>query len=567
MKKLFLTLAIVFSLAIALTGYLAGTGGAADESAGEEEDLPLLNSVPWPTPPRATPAPLPTPFPKFTLPTATAPGDEAAAPAGLKPVGVKPSDAAGLPSDAAQPAALAVSASSSINPAGVRSPAVVKARVRSAGLNLRQGPDAAYERLAVLAQADEVTVLGLNKGQDWALVKKADAVQGWVSLTYLTVIEGTLADAPLAAAPIVPASLVTTTASQGQLGSDSTNVAGGTLVFQLASGGDIMVINADGNGLRRLTSGIDPVLSPDGQTVAFTRWQGKTGSLWLINIDGTNERSILDFTKQAKGPDWSPDGSRIVLNFQSGGRLESKKECANVLENPNPAIPWNAEVSKNQNDKPKIKVRVEDGEVEALLCWKLLPDPHWSLRVVNVVDGSFEDLDGGTYAFRPTWDPSRPWRIVSDAGNGLLEVDVNRDYRQNITNKSQDGSPVFSPDGRYLAVAFKHDGGYDIDRLNGDGNGRIRLTQTPLWVTAKPNNPKPWNNVSPTWSPDGSRIAFLTDRTGRWEIWAMNADGSNQRPMFFNAVNDQLPIRYDFADERVLSWRKNLVVAGVPQTR
>lgn len=567
MKKLFLTLAIVFSLAIALTGCAVGFGGAADESAGEGEDLPLLSSVPWPTPPPATPTPLPTPFPKFTLPAAaTAPGGETAAPANLDPVRVEPSDAA-LSSGAAQPAALTASASPGVNPGGDNSPVVVRAWVQSAGLNVRQGPGAAYERLAVLAQADEVTVLGLNQNRDWALVKTANGRQGWVALTYLAVVDGSLADAPLAAAPIAPASPATGTVPQSQLSSDSTNAGGGKLVFQLVSGGDIMVINADGSGLRRLTNGLDPVLSPDGQTVAFTRWQGETGSLWLINIDGANERSILDFTKQAKGPDWSPDGSRIVLNFQSGGRLESKKECANVLENPNPAIPWNAEVSKDQNDKPKIKVRVEDGEVEALLCWKLLPDPHWSLRLVNIADSSFEDLDGGTYAFRPAWDPAQSWRIISDGGLGLVEVDVNGKSSRRLTDKVGDGSPVFSPDGRYLAVTFKHDSGYDIDRLNGDGSGRVRLTQTPLWVTAMPDNPKPWNNASPAWSPDGSQIAFLTDRTGRWEIWVMNADGSNQRPMFSEAVNDQLPIQYDFADERVLSWRKNRVDADVPRAR
>jgi Tol biopolymer transport system component len=61
--------------------------------------------------------------------------------------------------------------------------------------------------------------------------------------------------------------------------------------------------------------------------------------------------------------------------------------------------------------------------------------------------------------------------------------------------------------------------------------------------------------VSPAWSPDGSQIAFLTDRTGHWEIWVMNADGSNQRPMFPDEVNDQLQITYDFVDERMLSWK------------
>ena len=179
--------------------------------------------------------------------------------------------------------------------------------------------------------------------------------------------------------------------------------------------------------------------------------------------------------------------------------------------------------------------------------------------MVDLTDGNSKDVDGGTYAFRPTWDPGQPWRIVSDGGQGLLGIDLNRpEYRQNLTDNVNDGSPVFSPDGRYLAVTAGNQGGgagHDIYRLNTDGTGRVRLTQTPLWVPIGPDEQKPWNNVAPAWSPDGSQIAFLTDRTGRWEIWVMGADGSNQRPMFSDEVNDRLDITYDFVDERVLSWR------------
>ena len=35
----------------------------------------------------------------------------------------------------------------------------------------------------------------------------------------------------------------------------------------------------------------------------------------------------------------------------------------------------------------------------------------------------------------------------------------------------------------------------------------------------------------------------------------MNADGSNQRPMFAEAINDQLELTYNFVDERMISWR------------
>jgi sugar lactone lactonase YvrE len=86
----------------------------------------------------------------------------------------------------------------------------------------------------------------------------------------------------------------------------------GVIVFQTTSGGEIYAINADGSNLRYLTTGLDPALSPDGQWVAFTRWDnpqnGALGSLWVINIDGTGERVILGDIRQPKSPIWSPDG-------------------------------------------------------------------------------------------------------------------------------------------------------------------------------------------------------------------------------------------------------------------
>lgn len=440
-------------------------------------------------------------------------------------------------------------------------PVAITAWTNSNELTLRAAPGIYADAVGAMPINNLVRVLGLSEGRNWALVQPLlGSGQGWLSLNFLTL------HTPAAKLPVVKdenKSLVSTHNVQSPISTQSVQPLNAHLVFQLASGGDIMVVNPDGTGLRRLTSGLDPALSPDGQTVAFTRWQGETGSLWTINVDGANEHQVAGFIKQAKGPAWSPDGSQIVLNFQHGGRLESKTECADVLKNPNPAIPWNGDIHTDRNGDPKVKIQFDGGVVKGLVCWDLLPDPHWSLKVVNLADGHTEDLDGGTYAFRPTWDPAQPWRIISAGGMGLVETDLTQKTSRRLTEEIGDSTPVFSPDGRYLLVTTPSGGGMDIYRLNRDGSGRVRLTKTPLWVTAMPGQPKPWHNVSPTWSPDGNQIAFLTDRSGQWEIWLMNAEcaspsegcDSNPQPMFSDEALKGLTISYAGVNEAMLAWR------------
>jgi Tol biopolymer transport system component len=95
--------------------------------------------------------------------------------------------------------------------------------------------------------------------------------------------------------------------------------------------------------------------------------------------------------------------------------------------------------------------------------------------------------------------------------------------------------------------------------MNADGGGRMRLTETPLRTLVEARirgeEPRAWNNVAPAWSPDGSQIAYLTDRNGSWEIWVMAADGSNQRPLFPPGTLDGLRLHYYGVGERTLSWR------------
>lgn len=426
-------------------------------------------------------------------------------------------------------------------------PSVTTAWVKSNEVPTRSAPGIAYDRNGTLAINTLVLVAGVDKGRGWALVAPLQGGGGWVPLNFLR-LSGDWADLPELPANALAQSASPPAVAAPPPSSPRSATSSNRLVIQLSSGGDIVVINADGTDLRRLTSGIDPALSNDGRQVAFTRWNGTDGSVWVINVDGSGERLVLSETRQAKHPAWSPDDSRLVVNFQHGGRLEETDQCVNLIKlgDRRPKIPWNV-----NPDSIKVEIR---GRIP-FLCWTLPPDPHWGLRLVNLADGSWQDLPSDTYAFAPEWDPVNPWRIVSSGVNGLVQLDANREVQWALSDRFGDRTPAFSPDGQYIAVAHNQGNSYDIHRLNADGSGRVRLTQTPLWVTAAPGGGRQWNNVAPEWSPDGSRIAFLTDRTGRWEIWVMNLDGSNPHPLFPDAVNDQLPIRYDFVDERVFTWR------------
>jgi TolB protein len=237
--------------------------------------------------------------------------------------------------------------------------------------------------------------------------------------------------------------------------------------------------------------------------------------------------------------------------MQEGGRLESEYKCSDSL----PTDPI-------EGDFEDIRVVVEvdpDGDVETKFCYTLLPHPFWGLKLVDVATGEFEDLPRDLFSYAPAWDPANDWRLVYDGELGLVNLDLNQGTTWALTDDPNDHTPAFSPDGSRIAVAYKQHDHWDVHVMNADGSGRIRLTETPLRVIVdqriKGEEPRPWNNVAPVWSPDGTQIVFLTDRTGQWELWAMNVDGSDQRSLFPAGTLDDLDLQYYNVGERALSWR------------
>ena len=85
------------------------------------------------------------------------------------------------------------------------------------------------------------------------------------------------------------------------------------------------------------------------------------------------------------------------------------------------------------------------------------------------------------------------------------------------TSEKQNYLPAWSPDGTKLAFTSNRDGNPEIYVVNRDGTGLRRLTNSPAI------------DVTPTWAPTGNQIAFTSERAGTPQIYIMNADGSGVR--------------------------------------
>jgi Tol biopolymer transport system component len=258
---------------------------------------------------------------------------------------------------------------------------------------------------------------------------------------------------------------------------------------------------------------MDPSWSPDGSQIAFIQWQEPRG-VWVMDADGANARRIFDWS-EPRWTSWSPDGQEVMFARVTGGRQEPREFCFRGF------------------------------------CFTFPAHPHWKMGVVRVNDGSFyEPPPPDSLTSRaPMWSPVTDQTVSADI-QGLRIHGLDGEVSFLITDDSRDISPAWSPDGRQVAfVRLQHDH-WELYAVNADGGNLRRLTNTP----AKPNG-EVANSVSPAWSPDGQHLAFLTDRTGKWEIWIMRANGSNQRPMFQDELAG-LGLEYTFLGERAISWKE-----------
>ena len=97
------------------------------------------------------------------------------------------------------------------------------------------------------------------------------------------------------------------------------------------------------------------------------------------------------------------------------------------------------------------------------------------------------------------------------------------------------GDDTSSPD---LAFVSSRDGDYAIFVMGASGSGQRRLTPVEGELETAES---PFFQVEPAWSADGTRIAFVSGRTGSADIYVMSADGSGTRRLTATEQNDSHP--------------------------
>ncbi len=305
----------------------------------------------------------------------------------------------------------------------------------------------------------------------------------------------------------------------------------------------IWLMDANGTNIRQFTHGdageSSPVFSPDGKWIAFVSSRGgASNNIFVISTTGGEASQLTHISTGAANPLWSPDGKFIAFS------TDVYPECG-------------ADDACNK----KIADRWSDGPLHAHMADSLLYR-HWTtwkdgkrthIFLADAANGSVRDITPGDFD-SPTFQLAGPLeydfspdgaelayvsnhdRDPASSTNGdvwIVPVAGDQPARDiTSTNPAFDGTPRYSPDGKYIAYRTQKQPGYESDRFRlaifdrTAGTSRILTDSFKNWVDDF------------DWSEDSKSIYFSAPVEGDEPVYQVTLASSAIRQLIDDASID-----------------------------
>ena len=305
-------------------------------------------------------------------------------------------------------------------------------------------------------------------------------------------------------------------------------------VTTLGGFGSIWIANADGTQPRKIHNTKEPYSlswSPNDDRLAFVQgnilfvYSGiqfgnmAPSSIWVINRDGRDAKSLTDSLHQSVSPAWSRDGDGVLYVSNARGSRD-------LYYQPVSGTSADGEARRLTSG---LKIHgitaAEDGRI-AYSVWTMnvgiwsLPLPRSgpaSASTAHSVMSTTEAIE----VVRLSHDGQ--WLAFDSDRSGNMDIYKMRidgtDLQQLTRDPADEFRPSWSPDGSEISFHSWRSGNRDSYAVSADG-GKERL------IAGGPSH-----DFSGTWSPDGTQIAFESDRSGQIEIYVVPSTGGTPRQL------------------------------------
>ncbi|MBN1290307.1 MAG: PD40 domain-containing protein [Candidatus Latescibacteria bacterium] len=248
--------------------------------------------------------------------------------------------------------------------------------------------------------------------------------------------------------------------------------------------------------------------------IAFVRSNGEYKDLFLMDPDGRRRRQMTFSRTLNLSPSWSSNGESIAyssLNNENWAIVMINVNTGQTLD----ISQWpglNTSPSWNPTNPDIIAfTSTRDGNAEIYTCRRNGKDLRRLTNHFGIDSSPTWSPDGSKIAFTSDRSGMPKVYIMNSDGSGIRRLTPSLD--------TYEDSPCWSPRGNLIAFVILSDYGFDIATINLNGDEMIMLTYGS------------GSNENPKWSPDGLKILFTSNRLGGKNLFVMNWDGSDIRPL------------------------------------